>query len=774
MDRRQALARAVGHYHAGCLRVIGSQNVALKDVRTAKKAALTCDLGVLLEEETLLTTGTAVLHSPERPRGIPRNATPADHPELAVYQEQLLVWERVRELVQKAALEPYAKEIVYAAPLLVGFLPKKGGRVEPVLAPLFTQSVAATTQHDGSIVLQAQDESLRFNTAVWQDATSAQNIGQIQSLGIDAQGDLAGGWEPQRVEELLKAIHAVLPFSHVVMPEGVLSPWPERPVPATYRNAQPSLALHEGAAVFLSNKSSHYLLHDLEQIHGDAAPFLEGLEDRPLSILLSEPSDENRPSPEWLTEDQVGFPFPSNPAQRQVGDALAKNAMVVVQGPPGTGKSLTIANLVAHLVAQGKSVLVTSHKQQALTVVRDKLDEMELEFLYASLVGDTSQAKRELQSQIANVRAFAGMANAKRLEKQLAEIEKRRAESGARYAAAREEFIKRAEPDQVEAARLYSEIEPYPLLPVSDPEVEAEAVPEIAAAFRFLDAKAREHSTTWGELTKNKLAKSGAIETVERLLRSFLDHQHARVRAATDQQIKALDVQWRPIFDADPVQIVKAREAITTIEDTLVAPLSAVMASAGPGTERAAAHALLQSQELLADARRAAEKLKQLFNQARQLADARDKVAADPVRRGEVTLHHSELRSLIRRRAAKKWLDMHALGAAGLPSETVADWCSFWDSWSALRTHATGIGGGLRAEIPSTYDPDAVARLIARLGRVITLADAFAATEAAAKTPRIMLPIAEALSAGSVEQLKEIFNRWMTAISAAEADQEGN
>ena len=773
-NKRQALARAVAHYHAGCLRVIGSQNVALRDVRTAKKAALTCDLGALIDEEALLATGTAILRSPERPRGLPRNATPATHSELAAYQEKLLVWERVRELVQKAALEPYAKEIVYAAPLLAGFLPKKGGRVEPVLAPLFTQSVTAVTQHDGSIVLQAQDESIRFNTAVWQDSTTAQNVGQIQSLGIDAQGDLAGAWDPQRVEELLKGIQAVLPFARPGLPQGTLTPWPERPTPGSYREAQSSLALHEGAALFLSNRSSHYLLHDLEQILGEPSRFLDGLDDRPLAILLSDPSDENRPSPEWLTEDQVGFPFPSNPAQRQVADAIEENATVVVQGPPGTGKSLTIANLVAHLVAQGKSVLVTSHKQQALTVVRDKLDEMDLEFLYASLVGDTSQAKRELQSQIANVRAFAGMANTQRLQKQLAEIERRRAESGARYAAARDEFLKRAEPEQIEAAGIYPQIEPHPLLPVADPAVTEDALAEVAAGLRFLDARAREHGAMWSELTKNKLAKSNSIETVERLLRSFLDHQHARVRAATDEQIKALDVLWRPVFDADPAQLTKAREAIAAIETALVEPLVAVMASSEPVAERTAAEALTQSPELLADARAALEKLQQLFEEARALADARDALTADPVRRDEVVLHHMALASIVRRRGAKRWLDEHSPGAAGLSGEAVGRWCSFWESWSALRTQASGLGGGLRAEIPAGYDPDSVAQLIARVGRVVALTEALAAADRAAKTPRIMLPVEEAKAASTVEDVKETFNRWATAVSAAEADQEGN
>jgi hypothetical protein len=66
--------------------------------------------------------------------------------------------------------------------------------------------------------------------------------------------------------------------------------WPERGAPASYRLAAPTLKLHNGAALFLSNKSSHYLLHDLEQIHADPAPFLEGLGDRPLNPASPKPT----------------------------------------------------------------------------------------------------------------------------------------------------------------------------------------------------------------------------------------------------------------------------------------------------------------------------------------------------------------------------------------------------------------------------------------------------------------------------------------------------
>ncbi|UCM88942.1 AAA domain-containing protein [Streptomyces marincola] len=67
------------------------------------------------------------------------------------------------------------------------------------------------------------------------------------------------------------------------------------------------------------------------------------------------------------------FPLPVNRAQREVLSRLQKDTGVVVQGPPGTGKTHTIANLISALLADGKRVLVTSEKAQALRVLRDKI-----------------------------------------------------------------------------------------------------------------------------------------------------------------------------------------------------------------------------------------------------------------------------------------------------------------------------------------------------------------------------------------------------------------
>jgi len=64
-------------------------------------------------------------------------------------------------------------------------------------------------------------------------------------------------------------------------------------------------------------------------------------------------------------------PIPLNNSQKRILLALAnsKNKMVVVDGPPGTGKSHTIAALAYQANEDGKSVVITSHKKEALDVI---------------------------------------------------------------------------------------------------------------------------------------------------------------------------------------------------------------------------------------------------------------------------------------------------------------------------------------------------------------------------------------------------------------------
>lgn len=57
---------------------------------------------------------------------------------------------------------------------------------------------------------------------------------------------------------------------------------------------------------------------------------------------------------------------------------VLENKNVIIEGPPGTGKSQTISNIIAALLAQGKSVLFVSEKLAALEVVYKRLDNIGL------------------------------------------------------------------------------------------------------------------------------------------------------------------------------------------------------------------------------------------------------------------------------------------------------------------------------------------------------------------------------------------------------------
>jgi aldo/keto reductase family protein/AAA domain-containing protein len=103
-------------------------------------------------------------------------------------------------------------------------------------------------------------------------------------------------------------------------------------------------------------------------------------------------------------EPDILFSKPANAEQYEIAARLAKSKAVLVQGPRGTGKTHTIANLLGHLLAQGKTVLVTAHTTKALRVLRGQVDEALQPLCMSVLEGDAdSQAQLSRSAQeIAN------------------------------------------------------------------------------------------------------------------------------------------------------------------------------------------------------------------------------------------------------------------------------------------------------------------------------------------------------------------------------------
>lgn len=123
-----------------------------------------------------------------------------------------------------------------------------------------------------------------------------------------------------------------------------------------------------------------------------------------VAVVADEPGklDRNSLPGDEATRSQRGerllMPLPTNPEQEAVARRLAENRGVTVQGPPGTGKTHTIANLISHLVGHGKRVLVTSQKEQALAVLRDKIPESVRDLSVAVLGSSTSSLAQLDQS----------------------------------------------------------------------------------------------------------------------------------------------------------------------------------------------------------------------------------------------------------------------------------------------------------------------------------------------------------------------------------------
>jgi len=102
---------------------------------------------------------------------------------------------------------------------------------------------------------------------------------------------------------------------------------------------------------------------------------------------------------------------------------LNRYSAVLVQGPPGTGKTHTIANLIGHFLAQGKSILVTSHTSKALSVLHEKIV-APLQPLCLSVLTDDS--RKQLESTVDAITERLANSNADQLEQEALVLQKDR------------------------------------------------------------------------------------------------------------------------------------------------------------------------------------------------------------------------------------------------------------------------------------------------------------------------------------------------------------
>ncbi|MGN1125119.1 MAG: AAA domain-containing protein [Candidatus Gastranaerophilaceae bacterium] len=125
------------------------------------------------------------------------------------------------------------------------------------------------------------------------------------------------------------------------------------------------------------------VLHELMQI----AEKPSGMYRETALGIINEEFAQSKEKSKILPElDELKDFYPITPlslsdTQERVLRNITSDKFIAVQGPPGTGKSQTIVNLVAHLIAQGKTVLVASRMDKAVDVVADRLNSLGAQFL---------------------------------------------------------------------------------------------------------------------------------------------------------------------------------------------------------------------------------------------------------------------------------------------------------------------------------------------------------------------------------------------------------
>jgi very-short-patch-repair endonuclease len=105
------------------------------------------------------------------------------------------------------------------------------------------------------------------------------------------------------------------------------------------------------------------------------------------------------------------FVLDADPWQSQaIHTLVGSDTSAIVDGPPGTGKSQTIANLIAALIASGKTVLFVAEKRAALDVVLRRLSGAGLGHLVLDLHGADTKRTRVYQALQATRRSVSTVA----------------------------------------------------------------------------------------------------------------------------------------------------------------------------------------------------------------------------------------------------------------------------------------------------------------------------------------------------------------------------
>lgn len=248
------------------------------------------------------------------------------------------------------------------------------------------------------------------------DQFDSQNI-------IDAEKKVENYIKENNIETIFTGTEEALQiFAERISPDGSYNHLLEKP---SRTASKPNITFSPALLLRKRNTRSFTALYEniLENIENEADSFeVPTLNDL---IGINSNIDNNNNSPDNSfnnsKNEPIFFPKEYNDEQLEIVEKAKNNNKVLVQGPPGTGKSHTIANLICHLLANGKKVLVTAYTKRALEVLKDKLPP-EFQDLTVNLLSGDSSSIQDLQSSVNAINDELSRANLFEYRSQISEF----------------------------------------------------------------------------------------------------------------------------------------------------------------------------------------------------------------------------------------------------------------------------------------------------------------------------------------------------------------
>ncbi len=235
--------------------------------------------------------------------------------------------------------------------LAVGFLRwKKKGEERTYRAPLLLLPVKLDRRSASSnFTLRYHEDETRFNATLLQFIE--QDFGlELRQFSGDLPRDESGIDVPRVLSSMRHAVRDV-PGMEVV-DETALSTF-------SFAKFLMWKDLVERTEALRENRLVRHLIDTPDKpFEGNGGPFV----------------NENDIDRKYVPSDIISL-LPADSSQLAASLAAAEGHDFVIVGPPGTGKSQTIANMIAHCLAVGKTVLFVAEKTAALNVVYRRLRE---------------------------------------------------------------------------------------------------------------------------------------------------------------------------------------------------------------------------------------------------------------------------------------------------------------------------------------------------------------------------------------------------------------